>query len=291
ALGVGEGKEVVVPAYVCTALLNAINYTGADPVLADIDPRTFNLDPEEVGTRLTQRTAAIIVPHLFGRPADMNAFEELGPPIIEDCAQAIGGAYQGRPVGSFGRLSIFSFYATKVITTAEGGMVVGDDPELISSVRDLKEYGQPPDGRVRYNYKMSDLSGAMGLVQLGRLPEFIAKRRALAARYAENLEGLDLIRPRDDTESGHIKEHIFYRYVVRVKREKVDPVIRFLDSAGIAAARPVFRTLASCLGQADEFPGTKEAFETALSLPIYPELTLPLVDRVSEQLALALERA
>ena len=286
ALGVAQGHEVIIPAYACTALLNAINYTGAIPVLADIDPGTFNLDPVDAGKRLTSHTAAIIVPHLFGRPADMNSLEELGPPIIEDCAQAIGGLYQGRPVGSFGRLSIFSFYATKVITTAEGGMVVADAPELIAAIRDLKEYDRPLDGRTRYNYKMSDLSGAMGLIQLARLPEFIGKRRALAARYSENLEGLDLTRPGDEAENGHI----FYRYVVRIKREKMEPIIRFLDSAGITAARPVFRTLASYLGRDDEFPGTKEAFETALSLPIYPELAPPLVDRVSDQLARAMER-
>lgn len=286
ALGACSGQEVIIPGYVCHALLNAVNYTGASPVLADVEPQTFNMDPEDVRKRLTPKTSAIIVPHLFGLAADMNAFEELGPPVIEDCAQAIGGFCRGRPVGSFGHLSIFSFYATKVITTAEGGMVAGDAPDLISTVRDYKEYDQPPDNRVRYNYKMSDLSGALGLIQLERLPEFISKRRLIAARYSKNLERLDLIRPPEKAGDGHI----FYRYVVRLRKEKLDSIITFLNKAGIAASRPVFRTLASYLGVEDGFLGTKEAFETALSLPIYPGLSLQSVDRVSETLAQAMDR-
>ncbi|MFA4932791.1 MAG: DegT/DnrJ/EryC1/StrS aminotransferase family protein, partial [Caldisericia bacterium] len=128
ALEVGKGDEIILPSYVCTALLNAINYVGATPVLVDIEPDSFNLDAKRVKESLTEKTKAIIVPHLFGLPADMEELQSFGIPLIEDCAQALGATYKGKQAGSFGALSIFSFYATKVIASGEGGMVLSDSP-------------------------------------------------------------------------------------------------------------------------------------------------------------------
>ena len=112
AMGIGVGDEVIMPGYVCTALLNAVSYVGASPVLADINPQTYNIDPDDVKNRLTERTRAIVVPHLFGLPADMESLLALNVPIIEDCAQAVGGFYNGSPLGTLGDVGIFSFYAS-----------------------------------------------------------------------------------------------------------------------------------------------------------------------------------
>ncbi len=128
AMGIGPDEEVIIPSYVCTALLHAVQYVGARPVLAEIDPLIFNIDPDDVQKRITTRTGAIIVPHLFGAAADLDKLLKLNVPIIEDCAQAVGGTYQQKPLGTFGDIAIFSFYATKVMATGEGEMVTSNAP-------------------------------------------------------------------------------------------------------------------------------------------------------------------
>jgi len=202
ALEVGPGDEVIIPSYVCSALLNAVNYTGATPVLADICPRTFNLEAADVKKRITDRTTAIIVPHLFGLAADLDALLALDVPIIEDCAQAVGAAYAQRPAGTFGAAAVFSFYATKVITTGEGGMVVTNSREIAGRIRDLKIYDQKDNYKIRFNYKMTDIQATLGLNQLQRLDAFIRRRKAIAEQYTRSFKALDLNLPPDD--AGHI---------------------------------------------------------------------------------------
>jgi dTDP-4-amino-4,6-dideoxygalactose transaminase len=148
AMNIGDPDEVIIPSYVCSALLNAVNYVGATPVLADVDPETCNIDPADVKRRLTGRTRAIIVPHLFGLAANLDDLLNLKVPIIEDCAQAIGGSYHHKPLGSFGQAAIFSFYATKMITTGEGGMVVSNSKKFIERTRDLREYDKSADYKI-----------------------------------------------------------------------------------------------------------------------------------------------
>ncbi|MDP3286082.1 MAG: DegT/DnrJ/EryC1/StrS aminotransferase family protein, partial [Desulfobacterales bacterium] len=160
ALEIGEDDEVVIPSFVCPALLNAIRYVRAVPVLADINPETFNMDVRDLRKRLTGKTKAIIVPHIFGLPADIREIVSLGVPVIEDCAQSLGSRYEGSPAGSFGALSVFSFYATKVICTGEGGMIASGDSQLLGKIRDLRDYDEKDDGRLRYNYKLTDLQAA-----------------------------------------------------------------------------------------------------------------------------------
>lgn len=266
ALGIGPGDEVILPSYLCAGPLHAIQHTGASPHLADCDPTTFNLDLTHVKRILTRKSKAILVPHLFGLPADLTELASLGVPIIEDCAQALGATYQGRPVGGIGTLSICSFYATKVITTGEGGMLLSRDARLLRQAQDLRDYDQRRTFRTRFNYKMTDLQAALGLSQLQRLPDFLAKRRALAERYSRGLQGLPLVGPVIPAD----RTHIFYRYVVRVTGG-LRSVLTLLEQAGICARRPVFRPLHRYLRLAG-FPGTDEAWRTALSLPIYPML-------------------
>jgi perosamine synthetase len=272
AMGIGEQDEVVIPSYVCTALLNAVKYVGATPVLAEIDPENYNLDPDDVKRRLTKRTKAVIVPHLFGLAADMEGLLALNVPIIEDCAQAIGSTYRQKYVGTFGEAAIFSFYATKVMTTAEGGMVVSGSKDLMDRVRDLREYDNKAKYKIRYNYKMTDIHAAIGLVQLSRIERFIRRRRAIAGSYDQAFESLDLQLP--FREQGHI----YFRYVLGLGTD-AGSWIRKLKGEGIGCARPVYRPLHQYLGLKG-FGRTEKAWKESLSIPIYPSLTAENVDRV-----------
>lgn len=273
-LGVGRGDEVLIPSYVCSAVLHAVNSVGATPVLVDVDPYTFNLDPTDLKARLTSRTKAIILPHLFGLPADLDEILALGIPVVEDCAQAIGATYRGRPVGSFGQISVFSFYATKMLTTGEGGMLTSNSVQLLNLARDLRDYDERDDYRVRFNYKMTDFQAAMGLVQLRKLQNFIVRRRQIAQAYNANFRNLSLGLPGD----GEDRTHIFYRYVVRVSGG-VKRWIARLQEEGVVGRRPVYKPLHHYLGVGG-FKGTEEAFTTALSIPIYPSLSSEELERV-----------
>lgn len=272
AMGIGEQDEVIIPSYVCTALLNAVKYVGAAPVLAEIDPENYNLDPDDVKRRLTKRTKAVIVPHLLGLAADMEGLLALNVPIIEDCAQAIGSTYRRKCVGTFGEAAIFSFYATKVMTTGEGGMVVSDSKDLMDRVRDLREYDNKDKYKIRYNYKTTDIHAAIGLAQLARIEMFIRRRRAIARSYDQAFESLDLqLPPRE-------RGHIYFRYVLGLGTD-AGSWIRKLKGEGIGCARPVYRPLHQYLGL-KRFPRTEKAWKESLSIPIYPSLTEEDVNRV-----------
>ncbi|MBI5674159.1 MAG: DegT/DnrJ/EryC1/StrS family aminotransferase, partial [Nitrospirae bacterium] len=170
AMGIGSGDEVILPSYVCAAPLLAIQRVGAIPRVVDIELASFNMDPSAAQEARTSRTKALIVPHLFGLPADLTALERLGIPIIEDCAQTLGAIEQGRPVGSIGLVTICSFYATKLLCAGEGGMLLSRDETLLEKARRLREYDETPSLHPSAtNVKMTDLQAAIGLAQLGRL--------------------------------------------------------------------------------------------------------------------------
>ena len=209
ALGASSGDEVVAPSYTCSAVLHAIHYTGAKPVLVDIDPATLNPTGGMIRRRLTRRTKAIIVTHTFGFPAAVDDITRLGPPVIEDCAHALGGSFKGEPVGSLGTLSVFSLYATKVICAGEGGVVCTNDPSMANCVRDLNRPDERIDYRIRYNYKMSDLTAGLALGQMKRLSVLLARRRAIAERYREAFQeaGVTFQKELPETQST------FYRFI------------------------------------------------------------------------------
>ncbi len=270
ALGIGEGDEVLLPSYVCTAVLNAVRYTGARPVLCDVDAETGNLDPDDARGRVTSRTKALIAAHLFGHPADMDRLAEVGVPVIEDCAQALGARWRGQPVGSFGQISVFSFYATKVITTGEGGMACTSCPELLERMRALRDYDQRDQYQVRYNYKMSDLQASLGLAQLARLREALARRRLLAARYDAALADLGVGLP--PRRAGC--DPICYRYVIRANGRAPEKLAAELAARSVECKRPVFRPLHHYLGGGErDLAGTDMIYAEALSLPLYPALS------------------
>jgi dTDP-4-amino-4,6-dideoxygalactose transaminase len=274
ALGIGSGDEVIMPAYVCTALLNAVNYVGASPVIAEIDPQTHNIDPGDVKNRLTGRTRAIIVPHLFGLPADLDSLLSLEVPIIEDCAQSVGGLIDERPLGTLGDVAIFSFYATKMMACGEGGMVVSRSAKISSRINDLKTYDERQHYETRFNYKMTDIQAAIGRVQLKRLGTFIRQRRQIAHRYCKALSFPGLKLPSNDP------AHIYYRFVIGLESDS-QAVIGELNDKGIGCNRPIHTPLHHCLNLCG-YPVTDHTWETSLSIPIYPSLSDEDVERVIE---------
>jgi len=208
ALGIGPGDEVIVPSFTWIATANVVVYCGATPVLCDVDPRTFNLDPARVAEKLTSRTRAIIAVHLFGLCADMDAIAAAAPgvPLIEDAACAAGAGYLDRPAGSIGTAGVFSFHPRKSITTGEGGMVTTNDPDLAAHATMLRNHGAsiseeqrhlgpkpyllPEFNLLGFNYRMTDLQGAVGMVQLGKLDRFIDERDTWARYYMRELAGI-----------------------------------------------------------------------------------------------------
>ena len=271
ALGVGEGDEVLLPSYVCTAVLNAVHYRRARPVLCDVDPETGNLDPRDAQARISPRTKAAIVVHLFGHPAELDWVQGTAVPVIEDCAHALGARWRDRPVGSFGAIAVFSFYATKVISTGEGGMACTSSAALMQRMRELRDYDNRDCYEMRYSYKMSDIQASLGLAQLARLPQALARRRALAGRYNAALADAGVgLPPRRES-----CEPIFYRYVIRTK-QPARAIAEFADHS-IECKRPVFRPLHQYLdGHGSACGGlvnTDRIYTESLSLPLYPALS------------------
>lgn len=274
ALGVGHGDNVIIPSYVCSAPWLAIQRMGAQARLVDIDPDTFNLDPHKVRKARTTRTRAVIVPHMFGLPADLTALQGLGIPLIEDCAQTLGATEQGRAVGTVGVLTVCSFYATKLLCTGEGGMVLSNDEVLLERLRSLREYDQAPSLNAQaYNCKMTDLQAAMGIEQLNRLGSFLERRASLAAAYHEALPA-QIFTPPVVPEG---RSHCYYRYVVRLPKglqsgEDLTSFLARIEHRGVQCRKPVFRPLHRYL-ELPDFPAAEEVDRTAVSLPIHPSMS------------------
>lgn len=277
ALEIKEGDEVLIPSYVCSALLNAILYVGAQPVLVDCD-ENYNISPEDFRRRLTNRTKACIIPHLFGHPAPIDELRAKGIRIIEDIAQSIGGEYKGRKLGSWGDIAVVSFYATKMITTGEGGAVLSNDADLLERIRELREYDEFGEYKVRFNYKMSDIAASIGIVQLEKLPSFIERRREIASFYSEELKDLNISLPPEDEPHSH---SVYYRFVIRVK--KLEEVRRKMLAKGIECKRPVYKPIHRYFSLPD-YPMTDFIYETALSIPIYPSLSDSQVEYIASSL-------
>ena len=268
ALEISRGDEVIVPSFTCVALLHAIDAVGARPVLVDIDLEDFNISVTEVKKKIHRKTKAVIVPHAFGRAARMEELLDLKIPVIEDGTQALGARESEKKVGSFGVVSLFSFYATKMITTGEGGMVLTDLPRLAERIQDLRDYDKKETYQFRTNSKMTDLAAAMGVEQVKKLPRFIQRRREIASVYHKALRHSSLILPTEDAS----RDHVFYRYVVRVPQHSKE-WLRQIRSRGIDVKEPIFKPLHRYLNLLDsQFPVTAQAMRESYSLPIYPSL-------------------
>lgn len=278
ALGISSADEVITSTYSSPALLNAVGYTGAKTVLVDINEYDFNVSSSDVRRKVTPRTKAIIVPHMFGFPVDMDALLELSIPIIEDCAQSIGASIGGKMVGSFGELAMYSFYATKMLTAADGGMVTTNSSEYLDEMRDIKDCLGKTGYRLRYKYKMTDIQAAIGVCQLAKLPGFIERRREIAELYSQCLSALNVELPetRENTVST------YYRYVILIKKDLVKFKEKMREK-GIICGNGVMEPLHRAIGLNNkDFPNCERVFKSAVSLPIYPFLTNKEVELISD---------
>lgn len=266
SLSLRSRDEIIMPSYVCSSPYLAISHAGAKPKIVDIDRRDLNICPSSIRKGIDNRTKAIIAPHMFGCPAELDQLIDFGIPLIEDCAQSLGAEYNGRVVGSFGELSTFSFYATKMITTGEGGMVLTNNEELYFKIVDFRDYDKKPLVPARYNYKMTDFQAALGLSQLKKLPYFIERRRHIASVYAERFSGFPVETP---VVTSH-KKSVFYRYIIRSDRMK--SIQERAKKKGVMCQPPVFEPIHRALAGV-KCANTDRAFEKALSIPLYPSLT------------------
>ena len=264
-LGIKPGDEVILPSYVCSSPYLAVRHVGATPRIADIGISDFNICAATAKNQLTSKTKAIIVPHLFGNPAELDELHELGIPLIEDCAQSLGAEYKKRMTGSIGEISAFSFYATKMITTGEGGMVLTNHEEFYQRALEARDYDRKPLTPTKYNYKMTDFQAALGLSQMTKLEEFITRRRQLAALYNESFQDCPIVTPRLYRD----KNSVFFRYVVLVDNH--DLIRDMAKHKQINCEKPVYQPLHDMLGLS-KYPSSDQTFNHALSIPIYPRL-------------------
>jgi perosamine synthetase len=286
ALHVAKNDQVIIPSYVCQALYNAVSYTQATPILADINEHPeengYNISTNSIEQLISPQTKAIIVPHMFGTPTDIKALRKFQIPIIEDCAQALGAKQNNKPVGTQGTIGIFSFYATKVISTGHGGMIVTNSEEIIDKIHDLTQYDQREHLGTAYNYQMTDLQAALGITQLEKLPYFIARRKDIAQRYDHffnNEFGIEC-----KVASNHIHEGGFpFRYVLSCKDEETrDVAERRFKKNGIGAEKPIYKPGHIYRGfNPALFSNSQRAQDTALSIPLYPALTNDEIDYIT----------
>ena len=283
ALGIGSGDEVVVPAYTFPATANVVAMAGARPVLVDVDPETMNVTPESVATGLSERTKAVLVVHLFGRPArweELEAAVPEGVALLEDAAGALGARRQGRACGGLGRLGCLSFHPRKIVTTGEGGAVATNDGEIAEAIRSMRHHGwrggdMPSAG---LNYRLPDILCAVGTTQMRRLEELLEERERLAAGYAERLDGAVGLPSADDGD-----RHGWQAYIVRVARR--DEALARLKEAGIEAQIGTYALhRLGAYAEQGRFPGADKAYERALALPFHNRLTDDDLDRVAEVL-------
>lgn len=281
AMGVGAGDEVIVPSYVCAAVLNPILYVGATPRVCDIDGQDLNISLSEIKNKVGPKTKALVVVHTFGQSAAVDGLLELDVPVIEDCAHSLGGSYPpavGKKLGSLGTASIFSFYATKMIATGHGGMIASDSYTIMEKARDLREYDEREDYKVRYNYRMTDIEASLGLSQMRKLDYFISRRQEIAATYDRVLRDYGVEIPYRRKGSTHV----FYRYVLKAKRKTVEKIVEELDARGVESKRPVFKPLHQYLRlDQREFPNAEEAHRAVISIPIYPFLSQEQVEYIA----------
>jgi perosamine synthetase len=286
-VGIKRGDDVIVPDFTFISTANSILFQGAKPVFADVDERTFNINPDDILEKITDKTKAIIGVHLFGHPFDVKAIQDICEDhnliLIEDCAQAHGAEYQGRKVGSFGWVNCFSFYATKNMTTGEGGMITTNSDEIAKTCRLLRNHGESQKYYhtiLGYNYRMTDIQAAIGLAQLKKLDGFNEKRIENAEYLNEhiNVEGLKKPYKKKGV------EHVYHQYAVRIEEDfslSRDELVQHLKEKDIGCAihypLPIHeQPLYQQLGYTDETvqcPVATALSKKILSLPIHPALT------------------
>jgi perosamine synthetase len=301
----GTGDEVITTPFSFVASANCLLYECAVPVFADIDPRTLNLDPAAVEDAITAHTKAILAVHIFGYPSELVALEEIadrhGLALIEDGCEALGARYRGRPVGSHGHPTTFAFYPNKQMTTGEGGAVAVAGEKEWSLLKSLSNQGRSDSGEwlthghLGYNYRLDDLSAALGLAQVERLDEILELRSEVAGRYAELLDSVEGVEPPLPDDPDHVRSWFVYVVLLEGGLDR-DRVIARLAESGVATKpylpsihlQPYWRERFGT--REGMFPIAESASARALALPFYTGLELRDQQRVVEALADALER-
>jgi dTDP-4-amino-4,6-dideoxygalactose transaminase len=311
ALGIGAGDEVLVPTLTFTSSAATVIHTGARPVLVDCEPDTLNLSVADAARKWSPRTRAIVPVHYAGHPCDMDAILALARqhevPVMEDAAHALPARYRGRLIGSLGDLTVFSFYATKNLTTGEGGMITTRDPGLAERITARRLHGMNRDAWKRYSkdgswrydvgypgfkYNMTDMNAAIGLVQLKRLPAMQAERRRIVAQYRAALADLtafELPTARPEV------EHAWHLFILRLRPDRLrigrNELIQELTAAGIGTSvhfiplheHSYYRDVLGA--RAEDLPCATAEWQRIVSLPLYPGMTTNDVDRVADTLS------
>ena len=291
--GIKPDDEVILPSFTFVATAEAVVMAGAKPIFVDIDPQTYNISSRKIERALTKKTKAIIPVDLYGLPVYLQPIKEIadkhGLTIVEDAAQAHGAIYKGKPVGAFADVTCWSFYASKNMTTGEGGMITTNKDEIAEKLRLIRSHGEKEKYKsiiLGYNYRMPEIQAAIGCVQLKKLSKFLAKRRENAKKLTTKLTKADNLRLPMEPEDC---KHSWYLYTVRLKgakRNKRDTIVKRLRQKGIGAEAyytspihlmPYYRKFGK-----NRLPETERAAEQVFSLPIHPGVSVEQIDFIGE---------
>ncbi len=303
ALGIGPQDEVLVPSFTFASSVNVILYERATPVFVDIEPETYNLDPEDLERKITKNTKAIMVVDVFGHPAEWDEIlriaDKYNLKIIDDSCESLGAEYKGKKVGQFGDAACFAFYPNKQITTGEGGIIVTNNEEIAKMARSLRNQGRGEMGawlhheRLGYNYRMDEMSAALGVSQLKRIETFIEKRDKVARLYTEKLKSLDFVRPPVVKPYARMS---WFIYVVTLKDGlNRDEVIKKMEDEGIPTRgyfspihlQPYIKGMFGC--KEGMLPVTENIARRTLALPFHNNLKEEEIDEVIEVLKRAVD--
>ena len=296
AAGVKQGDEVILPSFTFVATSEAVVMAGGKPVFTDVDPETYNISPAEIKRKITKKTKAIIPVDLYGLSADIKPISEIatkhGLAVVEDAAQAHGATYNGKPAGVFADAACWSFYASKNMTTGEGGVVTTDDYEIAETVRLIRTHGEKDKYAslmLGTNYRMSEVQAAMGLMQLEKLPAFVTKRRENAKRLTRLLVKTDRLQLPVETKN---RQHSWYLYTARLKNateNERNKIVEELRQKGIGAEVYYFNPVHLMAYYRERFggcklPETEKAAKQVFSLPVHPGVTEAQIDYIGKTL-------
>ena len=286
-IGIKPGDEVIVPSFSFIASVNPVLFCGAKPIFCDVNPITFNIDIEKIEGLISEKTKAIIPVHLYGQPADMNPITEIAQKhnlnIIGDACQAHGATYDNKMVGSFGDMECFSFYPTKNMTTSEGGMITTNSDEIATLALSIRNHGREQTkwgyehGRIGYNYRMTDITAAIGIEQLKKLPMFIQKRRQNAKYFDEKLQGVNTPFVLDNA------EHSYHQYTIKTNnRDRLIESLKQNDIGfGVYYPKPLHQYSHLTQFAHDDLKNSEQICNEILSIPVHPALNENELEKIA----------
>jgi perosamine synthetase len=277
ALNIKKNDEVIIPSYSCPALLNPILIQKATPIIIDTQKHGFNLSYKELKNKITKNTKVIILPYMFGFPTNIDKIMKLGIPVIEDCTMSLGGKYKGKLLGTFSDTMICSFYATKMITSGDGAILLTNNKEVYESAKNHRYYGHQKQHKyLAYNYHTTNLPMKLALSQFEQLDKFIKKRKKIAAKYDECLKDIKEI----NINFKNKKESIYYRYLIEIKDR--DNLKEYLRKNNIDTGFGVLEGLHELVESNGKYINTTKLLNNILSLPIYPTLKIDDVEKICQ---------